>query len=398
MSAAMSQSRAYAETIVLLAEYYGSGGTRTYLRHLLDFYAVRGTAVVLVGCHAEADAEVAGWLADHGFSFVPYAQVLGGDADDPAMAHPSVWSPTFMRRERAAFRRFTSQTGAKGIVVTAGTPGQFAGAAGASESSIYILHTYPHGRRQETLGRWLMHGFFRPIRRLVAVSAFQQQAMTHLWRMDGRADDMVVIPNTTGPIVVASDLQEKRPLDVITASWLEPYKEPLEWLDVATAVTRRVGRDAVRFTWLGEGSMLDACRQAAAKRRTEVDATFAGHSDDVDSVYRSAAVYLQLSSTENMSLSVIDALRFGVPAVATDVGGLPEIVDDGSTGLLIPVHDVDAAAGAVTRLLTDAGLRASMAATSQARYAAQFAPDRWTERMSGLHDEVFGPAPISTDG
>lgn len=374
---------------MLVAEYYDSGGTRTYLRQLLDFYATRGTSVILVGCHAKPDAEVAEWLAERGFSFAAYAQVIGAEPDHPGMAHPRVWSPTYMRRERVAFRRFLNCVSADGIVVTAGTPGQFAGAAGASARGIYILHTYPHGRRQRALGRCLMHAFFRSVSCLVAVSEFQRQEMTRLWRMDRRSDDIVVIPNTTGPVVAAPDLSMQAPFDVITASWLEPYKEPLEWLDIAAGVSQRVGRDNVRFTWLGEGSMLEACREAA-DRSDGVQATFIGHCDDVEPAYQQATVYLQPSSTENMSLSVIDALRFGVPAVVTNIGGLPEIVDDGATGLIVPVHDVDAAAGAIARLLCDPDLRASMATASQARYAAQFAPARWTERMTQLHDDVFG--------
>lgn len=295
-----------------------------------------------------------------------------------------------MLRERAAFRQLLKQIGAHGIVVTAGTPGQFVGAAGASKRGIYILHTYPHGRRQEFLGRWLMHMFFRRVHRLVAVSHFQRRAMARLWRMGSRMNDIVVIPNTAGPIIPALTPAPAQTLEVITASWLEPYKQPLEWLDVATAVAQRLGREHVRFTWLGEGSMLELCRKAAQDRFHEVDANFVGHSDDVESGYRKASLYLQLSSTENMSLSVIDALRFGVPAVATAVGGLPEIVDDGSTGLLVPVHDVDAAATAVSRLLSDTSLRESMVKASRERYSEHFGPEKWYESMTALHDDIFG--------
>jgi glycosyltransferase involved in cell wall biosynthesis len=378
------------QRIVLLAEYYNSGGTRTFLRQLLDFYSARGTSVVLVSCHRDPDPEVARWLALYGFTFMSYAQVLGMDAASSTSVHPNVWSPVSMLRERAAFRQLLKQTCAHGIVVSAGTPGQFAGAAGSADSGIYILHTYPHGRRQELLGRWIMHWFFRRVRRLVAVSHFQRQAMAQLWRMNSRSKDIAVIPNTTGRIIDEPMQTKSPPLEVVTASWLEPYKQPLEWLEVAAAVSQQLGRDRVRFTWLGEGSMLEVCREAASRRNDQVDATYVGHSDDVDVVYIRAHIYLQLSSTENMSLSTIDALRFGLPTVATDVGGLPEIVVDGVTGLLVPVHDVNAAAEAVTRLLDDPSLCSSMAAASRDRYTAQFAPDLWYRRMTELHDEVFG--------
>jgi len=59
-------------------------------------------------------------------------------------------------------------------------------------------------------------------------------------------------------------------------------------------------------------------------------------------------MYLQVSSTENMSLSVIDALRHGVPAVVTDVGGLPEIVEHGKSGLVVPSAPSEVIAESVT--------------------------------------------------
>lgn len=383
------------ERIVLLAEYESSGGTRTYLKQLLDFYAARGSDVVLVGAHASPDAELAGWLEGHGFTFTPFGVVLGVDPTGESVNEAKVWSITHLWRERRAFRRFVEKVGARGIVVSAGTPGRFAGAAGAADDSIYILHTYPHGRRQEQLGRWLMPTFFKEVRQLVAVSQFQRGEMVRLWRMKDRAPDIDVIPNTTGdavaPLTAVPDTEDA-PLEVITASWAEPYKEPFEWLEVASRVATRLGRDRVRFTWLGEGSLLQECQKAAEARQGTVDATFAGHRDDVEAHYRRAAVYLQLSSTENMSLSTIDALRFGVPTVATAVGGLPEIVEHEVTGLLIPVHDIGAATEAVIRLLDDDALRARLSRSAHERYAAQFALPRWTERMTRLHDEVFGAA------
>ena len=143
--------------IILLAEYYSSGGTRTYLKQLLDFYGAAGADVVLVGVMDVPDDQTTEWLEQYGFAYTSYWAVMGKDPHSSSERQPSVWSPRWVLKERKAFGYYLLQAEADALVVSAGTPGQFVGAAGGSESGIYVLHTYPHGKRQRILGRWLMN-------------------------------------------------------------------------------------------------------------------------------------------------------------------------------------------------------------------------------------------------
>jgi len=279
--------------------------------------------------------------------------------------------------------------GADVLVVSAGTPGQFAGAAGAGRRGIYILHTYPHGRRQHFIGRWIMRAAFKSVREIVAVSAFQKSEMTRLWRLGQRGKSVEVIRNTAGDPLVSDERAEQSPLVVMTASWLEPYKEPLAWLQVANSVSQTMGPGQVRFVWFGEGSMLATCREAASKLPDGVDIDFVGHRDDLADAYLHADVYLQISSTENMSLSVIEALRYGIPAVCTNVGGLPEIEIDGLTGFVVAVHDHSAAVNAVRSLLVDSELRREMSLAARLRYQRGFSYEIWLAKMLTLHTRVL---------
>jgi len=375
--------------IVLLAEYYSSGGTRTYLKQLLDFYAAAGADVVLVGVTPVPDTQVAEWLEQYGFGYTCYWNILGKDVTSSSQAKPKIWSPYFIRKERMGFRHYLRNEGASGIVVSAGTPGQFAGAAGALARGIYILHTYPHGRRQRYLGNWIMHSAFRKVSQLVAVSDFQKREMTRLWRLGQRNSSVIVVKNTAGAPIAEKAPLHHAPFVVMTASWVEPYKEPLEWLQVASRVSQELGSEQVRFLWFGEGSMLTSCRKAAADEPNGIHAEFVGHQDDLGEAYSRADVYLQMSSIENMSLSVIEALRYGIPAVCTNVGGVPEIEIDGETGFMIPVHDPSAAVEAVMSLVKSRELRAGMASAASLRYETVFAYDKWSAQMLELHTGVF---------
>ena len=375
--------------LVLVAEYYDSGGTRTYLKQLLDFYALHRVWVCLVGLQAKPDIEIQELLSEYGFDYVGYSAITKRRARSTDSSRPPVWWAPSIYRERRAFTRFLRRIRAESIVVSVGTPGQFLGAVGAADG-IYILHTYPHGRRQQFLARWLLAPFTRRVTKFVAVSNYERLAMGKLWRIRDFEKTIAVIPNTAGPVRDDASPATSTPPRVLTASWVESYKEPLDWIEIAKGVSERLGRESVQFVWFGEGSLLEGCKLATKRVHAAADVRFAGHVAELEREYQKSTLYLQTSSTENMSLSVIDALRFGVPAVATTVGALPEIVDDQVTGVLVPVHDVSATVEAIVQLLQNSEAREAMSKASRRRYADHFSESIWYRRLDEVHGEALG--------
>jgi glycosyltransferase involved in cell wall biosynthesis len=89
-----------------------------------------------------------------------------------------------------------------------------------------------------------------------------------------------------------------------------------------------------------------------------------GTRDDVIELFRAVDVALVTSAWENLPHTLLEALAAGTPVIATDVGGIPEVLHDGENGLLVPAGDVDAVAAAIERLARDDALRASLAAAA----------------------------------
>ncbi len=89
-----------------------------------------------------------------------------------------------------------------------------------------------------------------------------------------------------------------------------------------------------------------------------------------------------------MSL-LLDAMQFGLPVIATRVGGLPEVVSDGRSGILVPPRDVPALKAAVVALAGDSGLRARMGAEGR-RIAEDFAPARMAAQYRDLYRDILG--------
>jgi glycosyltransferase involved in cell wall biosynthesis len=93
---------------------------------------------------------------------------------------------------------------------------------------------------------------------------------------------------------------------------------------------------------------------------------FVGRSADVPGTMRALDVLVNASVAEPFGLSVLEAQATGVAVVGTAAGGIPDFVFDGDNGLLVPPRDVDALAKALERLVTDAELRARLAARGRA--------------------------------
>jgi glycosyltransferase involved in cell wall biosynthesis len=96
--------------------------------------------------------------------------------------------------------------------------------------------------------------------------------------------------------------------------------------------------------------------------------------DDLVSAYRRASVYVQPTVyTEGFGMPVLEAMACGTPAVVSNSGGMPELVDPGVTGFVVPPGDHAALANALGHLLDDAELRAQMGAASHQRAATRYA-------------------------
>lgn len=119
---------------------------------------------------------------------------------------------------------------------------------------------------------------------------------------------------------------------------------------------------------------------------------FTGHLDDA--TYRSglaAADVLALPSEwEAFGIVLAEAMACGTPCVGTAVGGAPDVIIDGETGLLVPYGDVDALATALGRVLGDEALAARMGAAGRERAMREYSWDAVVERTLGVYDSVRG--------
>ncbi len=110
---------------------------------------------------------------------------------------------------------------------------------------------------------------------------------------------------------------------------------------------------------------------------------------DIPDLLSRHGVFVLSSRYEGLPLSIIEAMRSGLPVIATRVGGVPELVIDGETGLLVGPDDVGAMADAMRRLTSDSALRSRLGAAGRQRFVEHFTVERMRQRIAGVYDALI---------
>ena len=159
---------------------------------------------------------------------------------------------------------------------------------------------------------------------------------------------------------------------------LVPHKGQRHLLDAMPIVIREVP-DA-RLVMLGEGELRPQLEQQVKQLRLEHHVVMPGFRSDVLALLKGVDIFVLSSETEGLGTSLLDAMAAGKPCVGTRVGGIPEVIDDGVTGVLVAPHDPPALAAALVKLLKDPTLRERMGEAALVRVAEQFSVERMVDR------------------
>ena len=130
-----------------------------------------------------------------------------------------------------------------------------------------------------------------------------------------------------------------------------------------------------------------------ARAEAEGGITFLGMRDDVDELYAAMDVYLLASHREGWPRSAMEAAAMRLPMVVTDIRGCRQVVDDGTTGFLVPVRDAGALARAVATLASDPSLRADMGAAARRKAEREFDDRRVVDITLDVYARLLGSRP-----
>ena len=141
--------------------------------------------------------------------------------------------------------------------------------------------------------------------------------------------------------------------------------------------------------FLGDGPLVDSVKRYTEQLGIEDRVNFFGQVSDVKIFLRESQIFALISNWEGLPRSIIEAMRSGLPIVASDVAGVKELIDDGINGYLIPRKDSKTLSKRMRSLIIDEELRMKMAKESIKKYQEGFTLDRTFDKTFAVYKETI---------
>ena len=173
---------------------------------------------------------------------------------------------------------------------------------------------------------------------------------------------------------------------LVHVSNFRPVKRVADVLAVFDRVRRQI---PARLLLIGDGPDRSLAERLAGEGGFEERTTFLGNVPSIETILPVGKLFLLPSDAESFGLAALEAMACGLPVIGTAVGGLPEVVEDGKSGYLKPVGDVEAMAEAALSLLRDPGKLESFAAEARRRAVEEFPIGEAVARYRRLYEETL---------
>jgi len=225
----------------------------------------------------------------------------------------------------------------------------------------------PKDRAYNQLDRWSLRGAFR-------VVAVCKPFATKLEQRGVSPDKISILHNFVKPYVAPpqEEVQSLKQqlglgdeLAIITVGRMSSEKGHANLLSAVFLLKDMPALPRYRFVLVGDGQEEANLRRQAANLGVDDRVVFTGFQKNVVPYYAAASLFALPSLSEGSPNVILEAMAAGLPIASTNVGGVPEILEDGVTGLLVPAQDPPALAEALRRLLTSGDLRAQLASAAR---------------------------------
>ena len=250
----------------------------------------------------------------------------------------------------------------------------------------------------------------RLLRRMDAIIAVAESVAEAMARRGIPRDRVTIIRNGLDPqafVSLSLSPQRRRQLRadlgvpdgrriIGTVGRLEPQKG----YDLLLAVFARLLADApdLHLVIVGDGSLRDVLAAQARELGVTDHVTFAGVRPDVTSILRVFSVFVSSSRSEGMPMAVLEAAALEVPIVATAVGDVPYLIEDGVTGKLVPPGEVSALACAMGEMLAAPVKAVALGRAARDRVESRFLAQQTANRIVDVYRRALGRLPGGAEG
>ena len=363
---------------VNIGKAWGWGGIESHSDMLASLLSKRGHRVIM-GCWKEGSVEMAGGTS------LPSRRITIRNSGDIAAI--------------AKIRKICLSEDIRVVLANGGReywPAAVAGKA-AGRKVIFIRHQVDRLKKTTV---WLINNY---VDRVIAVSGAVKNALEESGvapEKIGIIYNAIVLDRFASAAAYREDARKEFGIagnDIVigTAGKLNFGKGVFDLVQALAALTQK--NPAIRLLFVGEGPDRPGLEQEARQRGVYDKVIFAGLRKDMERMYAAMDIFTLPSTCEEaFGMVLIEAMAMGKPVVATRVGGIPEIVEDGVNGLLVPPGDVPALARALSRYIDDrhfcerAGAEGSRVV--ETKFSARVMGDNFERMLLEVTGETLFPA------
>ena len=174
---------------------------------------------------------------------------------------------------------------------------------------------------------------------------------------------------------------------ICTITHMEEHKGLAYLLESASLLLQ--SRNDVSFLIVGEGSLKEELRKLCVILKIEKNVIFAGERSDIPEILSLTDIFVLPSLREGLGLVILEAMACGKPVIATNVGGVPEVVKDGVSGTLVPPKDPEALYSAMKELLDDREKQKTMGSNGKKICDLSFNSKVMMRKIEDLYDSLI---------
>jgi glycosyltransferase involved in cell wall biosynthesis len=265
---------------------------------------------------------------------------------------------------------------------------------------------FHHGYTSEDLKAHMYNQFDRwSLRACDCVVTVCAEFACRLARRGSRQDRIFVVPNSVKAdfycpnAILAQETRHRLlisgyDLVVLAVGRLSPEKGHCYLIDAVAKIISWAPQLNIKVLIAGEGPLEEKLKMQIAKRGLEKRVRLIGHWSDVRPLFSIADLFVLPSLSEGSPNVLLESMAACVPTVATNVGGVSEIVNDGESAILVPPASADMLGRSILELLEDRSRAKQLASVAFDRAHLMFSPTRYNERMLNIYDTLVCRAPF----
>ena len=199
------------------------------------------------------------------------------------------------------------------------------------------------------------------------------------------AHKMVVIRNAV-PVGKMGDKKESV-YDILFVGRLERAKGVDVLFEAIKLLETKYDRK-LKVAIIGDGSLNEELKGIAERLNISESVEFLGVRKDISDLMRKSKIFVLPSRWEGLPMVILEAMALGMPVVATKVGGIPEVIEDGKDGILVEPENPERLANSIFRLLDDDGLRSLFSSNAYRKIKEEYSIEKYTKTLLGLYKEL----------